>query len=568
MNDSYRIASDGAATENDMPAMEGITTLSENDIILGRGGVALKHQGNAAYRSLVARNSELYATCQKTEKLKQDMVARDEEGNPITWRDVGDKRALEKTSQALREKQPQLLKKLGGMKPIGQEAFDITKISQILREMRKGGRKEAESSGTIGQGRATLREKQPQLLKKLGMKTIGQEASAVPLAGANILPAQHSMSDAAPIYVPVVVPVIPIALESLNTSGSDRPQPVALTTKISDTTIPLLGVGEAVEEDGPPGIVPEAADVLLGRGEKRLCHPGNVRYRDLVGRYRDVYEAVPKADKLKVARLVLRVLRSADPPSRFLRKNDAGAWEEVSDEIAITTKISQALREKRNGGGRDSTSYETEEADSSDTREVRAVRSAMSPAVPSSMAAIPDELVDNLQTKGRWREQRRQRRNKRAMADGTELSGNSRKRRCKDPNAPKAPSGSYVFFTLDVRPEIVRKHPHLKFTDVGRVMGERWRALSADEKRKYEDLANADKKRFDAEMEAYNASKPEPELVQTPKSDRVISKQEVVQAAPQAPNTALQTMSYLDLKISVRLNVKEWMKAKRSKRSK
>ena len=70
MNDSYRIASDGAATENDMPAMEGITTLSENDIILGRGGVALKHQGNAAYRSLVARNSELYATCQKTEKLK------------------------------------------------------------------------------------------------------------------------------------------------------------------------------------------------------------------------------------------------------------------------------------------------------------------------------------------------------------------------------------------------------------------------------------------------------------------------------------------------------------------
>ena len=65
----YRIASAGTASENDMPAMEGITTLSENDIILGRGGINHKHLGNAAFRSLVARNSELYATCQKTEKL-------------------------------------------------------------------------------------------------------------------------------------------------------------------------------------------------------------------------------------------------------------------------------------------------------------------------------------------------------------------------------------------------------------------------------------------------------------------------------------------------------------------
>ncbi|KAL9186657.1 hypothetical protein ACHAXT_005895 [Thalassiosira profunda] len=185
---SDAIASDCAASENGAQAMEGITTLSENDIILGRGGICRKHQGNVAYRALVARNSEFYATCPKEEKtkvsksivaalreigarfvepedgkstrgvvLQQDMVARDEEGNPITWRDVGDKRVIEKTSQALREKQPQLLKKLGGNKPIGQETSDITKISQILREMRKGGREEAESSGTIGIGLVELR---------------------------------------------------------------------------------------------------------------------------------------------------------------------------------------------------------------------------------------------------------------------------------------------------------------------------------------------------------------------------------------------------------------------------
>lgn len=37
---------------------------------------------------------------------------QDENGNPVAWRDMGDKRAIEKTSQALREGQPKLLKKM------------------------------------------------------------------------------------------------------------------------------------------------------------------------------------------------------------------------------------------------------------------------------------------------------------------------------------------------------------------------------------------------------------------------------------------------------------------------
>ena len=117
--------------------MTGITKISEHDIICGRGGLALKHPGNAAYRKIVTLNKELYATCLKTEKLRisksivaaiREINARfveredgktatkldetDEHGNPCTWRDIGDKRAIEKTSQALREGQPKLLKKL------------------------------------------------------------------------------------------------------------------------------------------------------------------------------------------------------------------------------------------------------------------------------------------------------------------------------------------------------------------------------------------------------------------------------------------------------------------------
>lgn len=84
----------------------------------------------------------------------------------------------------------------------------------------------------------------------------------------------------------------------------------------------------------------------------------------------------------------------------------------------------------------------------------------------------------------------------------------------KDPNAPKRARGSYVFFTLDERPKIVKETPEMKFTEMGHVMGQRWRALTPEEKKKYEDLANNDKKRFNEEIAEYNANKaaavPEP----------------------------------------------------------
>lgn len=114
-----------------------ITKISDNDIICGRRGVALRHPGNIMYRKIVNMNKELYATCPKNEKLNvsksvvaamrdvggrfleredgktsNDLDEYDEDGKPIIWRDIGDKRAIEKTSQALREGQPKLLKKL------------------------------------------------------------------------------------------------------------------------------------------------------------------------------------------------------------------------------------------------------------------------------------------------------------------------------------------------------------------------------------------------------------------------------------------------------------------------
>lgn len=101
----------------------GITEPREADVLCGRGGAALRHSGNQTYRRLVNLNKGLYITCLKTEKLKisRSIVAaiREQNGRFLekdakddTWYDIGDKKAIEKTSQALRENQPKLRQKI------------------------------------------------------------------------------------------------------------------------------------------------------------------------------------------------------------------------------------------------------------------------------------------------------------------------------------------------------------------------------------------------------------------------------------------------------------------------
>jgi hypothetical protein len=80
------------------------------------------------------------------------------------------------------------------------------------------------------------------------------------------------------------------------------------------------------------------------------------------------------------------------------------------------------------------------------------------------------------------------------------------KRGPKDAAAPKRVSGAYVFFTNDVRPIVMTESPGIKFVEMGRALGERWRALPADQKKRYEDMAAEDKVRYQMEMQQYTAN--------------------------------------------------------------
>jgi HMG (high mobility group) box len=88
-----------------------------------------------------------------------------------------------------------------------------------------------------------------------------------------------------------------------------------------------------------------------------------------------------------------------------------------------------------------------------------------------------------------------------------DLRVNRKVKKIRDPAAPKRARGSFVFFTFDIRPQILREFPGIKFVEMGTIMGERWRNLTPEEKKKYEDLAAEDKNRFNNEMQRYMANK-------------------------------------------------------------
>merc|ERR1712232_107656 len=72
---------------------------------------------------------------------------------------------------------------------------------------------------------------------------------------------------------------------------------------------------------------------------------GNIHFRQLVSKYEHDYRATHrKADKTDISARIVSIIRTLDPPGRFL-KNTEGVWRDVGDEKA-RNKTSQALRER------------------------------------------------------------------------------------------------------------------------------------------------------------------------------------------------------------------------------
>jgi hypothetical protein len=112
------------ATENKTipspPTDETIAQVCHDDVLCGRGGETNHHQGNIQYRNLVKAFQPLYIISKRRDKpriaqcivysvrMRGGRFLKRTDPRSNTWTDVGNTKAREKTSQALREGAPEL----------------------------------------------------------------------------------------------------------------------------------------------------------------------------------------------------------------------------------------------------------------------------------------------------------------------------------------------------------------------------------------------------------------------------------------------------------------------------
>jgi high mobility group protein B1 len=96
----------------------------------------------------------------------------------------------------------------------------------------------------------------------------------------------------------------------------------------------------------------------------------------------------------------------------------------------------------------------------------------------------------------------------REMATYTPPAGESngqRKRKKKDPNAPKRPLSAFFLFCHDERPAVKSLYPAYSVGEAAKELGERWNKVDPVQKSKYEAQVQLDKVRYEQEVAKYKA---------------------------------------------------------------
>lgn len=83
-----------------------------------------------------------------------------------------------------------------------------------------------------------------------------------------------------------------------------------------------------------------------------------------------------------------------------------------------------------------------------------------------------------------------------------------KKRKKKDPNAPKRALTPYVFYLAKRRPELTSLHPDWGFGQFGKTIGAEWSKMSDKAKAPYVKKAEKDAQRFEKEMAKFKPSPP------------------------------------------------------------
>jgi hypothetical protein len=74
---------------------------------------------------------------------------------------------------------------------------------------------------------------------------------------------------------------------------------------------------------------------VLGKGNGINCLPGNVKFRQIIAKYKPLYNSTPRSLKGGVAELVINEVACMDPPGRFLEATADKRFKQVPRKRAI-----------------------------------------------------------------------------------------------------------------------------------------------------------------------------------------------------------------------------------------
>jgi hypothetical protein len=152
------------------------------------------------------------------------------------------------------------------------------------------------------------------------------EAPFAALSSAGTLPAGAILSPRAPVEVTV--------------SSNTRLVPEAENSRDEKQNAENPAAGQRIVAH------PQDHDVICGRGNATNNHPGNQWYLNRVKEQKTVYDAASKGEKSTIARGVVQLVRTRDPPGRFLnQEEETGKWLDIGDEKAVD-KVKAAMRQR------------------------------------------------------------------------------------------------------------------------------------------------------------------------------------------------------------------------------
>lgn len=338
--------------------------ITDNDVLCGRGGVTNCHAGNRRFRELVKAHQPTYLSAPKMEKAKiaKRIVSLIRQAIPPgrflqqskadgSWNDIGDLKAREKASQALREKAP--------------EARIVFSAAAELLNTKEGRVASSSSSDRKWPPMPeTVQDRDTEVDRDEGPQTRSRSPSPYRrYHRAN----QPSYDDDMPTYISAPsASMVEAEHHSPYASGASASSPYHLQAPCVHEGNLSYGMGNPASVHADPAYEVRHLsseyqdpmtrvssdelnefDVLLGRGAGVNLHPGNLRFRDIVQRHRISYSQAHKLEKASIAQYIVDQVRRCR--GRFLVKDtdDDDLWIEVDTDRA-REKTSQALREKIN----------------------------------------------------------------------------------------------------------------------------------------------------------------------------------------------------------------------------